>query len=69
MVGVVSGTGLAGRRLTDRLPYFVSGVQYPDWIVLDATMLERGVQGVMGAGFFGNAWEYDTRQSAWRDAE
>ncbi len=69
MVGVVSGTGLAGRRLTDRLPYFVSGVQYPDWIVLDATMLERGVQGVVGAGFFGNAWEVDPGQSAWRDAE
>ncbi len=69
MVGVVSGTGLAGRRLTDRLPYFVSGVQYPDWIVLDATMLERGVHGVIGAGFFGNSWEVDARQSAWRDPE
>ncbi len=66
MVGVVSGTGLVGRRLTDRLPYFVSGVGFPDWIVLEPSMLERGVEGVVGAGFFGNGWEVDEGQSAWR---
>src|SRR5262249_55532867 len=28
-VGVVSGSGVTGMRLTDRLPYFTSGVAYP----------------------------------------
>lgn len=28
-VGVISGTGIAGMKLTDRLAYFTSGVAYP----------------------------------------
>jgi len=65
LVGVVSGTGPAGLRLTERLPYFVSGVAYPDWIVIGAEMLQSGVGGVRGAGFFGNDWQVDSEQSAW----
>jgi hypothetical protein len=30
-VGVVSGSGLAGMRLTDRVPYFASGVGFPNF--------------------------------------
>lgn len=64
MVAAVSGTGPPGLRLTERLPYFVAGVAYPDWVVLDATMLTRGTDGVRAAGFFGGEWQIDDEQSA-----
>jgi len=65
LVGVVSGTGPAGLRLTERLPYFVSGVAYPDWIVLGPEMLQSGASGVRAAGFFNNDWQVDPAQSGW----
>jgi hypothetical protein len=56
LIGVVTGTSLSGMRLTDRLPYFLSGVGYPDVIVLSADVLRRGLPGVRLAGFFGSDW-------------
>ena len=35
-VGAISGSGLIGLRLTERLPYFTSGVAYPDCVLLRA---------------------------------
>jgi pimeloyl-ACP methyl ester carboxylesterase len=57
VVSVVSGTSLAGMRLTDRLPYFMSGVAYPDFIVLSPAMLKERGKGVEWAGYFGVNWE------------
>jgi hypothetical protein len=67
LVGVVGGTGIAGLRLTDRLPYFVSGVAYPDWTVATPDVLSKGVGGVAGAGFFGNDWRIDSGDAAWAE--
>jgi pimeloyl-ACP methyl ester carboxylesterase len=67
LVGVVGGSGLVGMRLTERLPHFVSGVAYPDWTVLGPEVLEAGVDGVYGTGFFDNSWSVDWSQSAWRE--
>jgi dienelactone hydrolase len=64
-VGVVSGSGLAGMKLADRLNYFLSGVAYPDCTVLGPEMLSQGVKGVRVAGFFGNDWSVDTGDFAW----
>ncbi len=64
-VGVVSGTGPAGMRATDRLPYFVSGIAYPDWIVFRADVWERGDEAVEGAGLFDLAWSLSAADSAW----
>jgi len=64
-VGVVSGSGLVGMKLTDRLNYFLSGVAYPDCTVLGADMLFKGVEGVRAAGFFGNDWSVDNGDFAW----
>lgn len=58
-VAAVAMTGLGGGRLADRLPYFVSGVGYPDWLVL-------GPSGVRGTGYFGVDWKLETGESAWR---
>lgn len=56
LVGVVAGTGLPGLRLAERLPYFTSGVQYPDWIVIGTDALTKGTAGVRDCGFFSNSW-------------
>ncbi len=66
LVGVVAGTGPAGMRLTDRLPYFVSGVGVPDCVVLDSTMLTQGEPGIRAAGFFGPDWGAAKGDWAWR---
>ncbi|MBM4112427.1 MAG: hypothetical protein FJ253_03485, partial [Phycisphaerae bacterium] len=55
-VGAVAGTGPIGQRLAERMPYFVSGVGFPDLTVLEADMLQTGLAGVRAAGFFGNDW-------------
>jgi len=59
MVAAVCGSGPIGLRLTDRLPYFASGVGYPDWVVWDQ-------KGVIGSGYFGNDWKVASGESAWR---
>jgi hypothetical protein len=68
-VGVVSGSGLVGMRLTDRLPYFVSGVAYPDCIVLGPETLTRGSEGVRVAGYFGLDWSVAGGEFLWQDAK
>jgi dienelactone hydrolase len=65
-VAAVSGSGLAGMRLTDRLPYFLGGVEYPDVTVIGPEMLKQGSQGVRIAGFFGLDWSVDRGEFAWR---
>ncbi len=65
-VGVISGTGLAGMRLTDRLPLFVSGVGYPDFLVFGTESLVEGLGGIRAAGFFGVDWSVKQGEFAWR---
>jgi poly(3-hydroxybutyrate) depolymerase len=67
LVGVVTGTGVAGMRVTDRLPYFVSGVGYPDCIVISPSVLARGTKGVRVAGYFGVDWSVSGGQCEWLD--
>ncbi|MEE8458288.1 MAG: prolyl oligopeptidase family serine peptidase, partial [Phycisphaerales bacterium] len=70
-VGVVSGTGPPGRRLVEQLPYFVSGVHYPDCIVIGPEMLtddtRDGVAGIRAAGIFGPDWSVENGDFAWRN--
>ncbi len=56
LVGVVTGTSVEGMRLTNALLYFVSGIGYPDCIVLSKDVLTQGIAGVLLAGFFGVDW-------------
>ena len=65
-VGVIAPSGPAGASLTHQLPYFVSGVGYPDWTVLGAEMLEDGQRGIRGAGYFGADWTLESGEAAWR---
>lgn len=66
LVGVVSGTGPLGMRLTDRLPYFLAGCEYPDWVVFKPNVLTDGPAGATAAGFFDNQWRVDPQQSAFK---
>ena len=70
-VAAVSGSGLIGMRLTDRIPYFVSGVGYPDCIVIGAESLLSGNDGVRVAGFFANDWSIPSGGGdfVWRETE
>ncbi len=65
-VGVVAGTGLPGMRVTNQIPYFLSGAGFPDWIVYGAEMTQLGSKGVRGAGFFDDDWALRD-DAAWRD--
>jgi hypothetical protein len=66
-VGVVAGTGLVGLRLTQRLPYFTSGVAYPDCLLLRAQSQSENGLGLLAAGYFGADWDIDSGEFAWRD--
>lgn len=57
MVACVGVTGLTGGHLSERLPYFVSGVAYPDYTVIGPEVLKNGTKGVLEAGWFDNKWK------------
>jgi hypothetical protein len=50
--GLVGGSDVVGMRLTNQLPYFVSGVAYPEWFVIGPEAVVTGIRGVRGAGWF-----------------
>jgi hypothetical protein len=56
LVAGIGGVGLEGMRTVERLPYFSSGVAYPDWVVFGSSVLEKGSEAVVGAGWFGPDW-------------
>jgi hypothetical protein len=63
-VAVVAGTGMPGLRRTDRMPYFVSGVAYPDLTVLKALPTSDPDRGLVAVGFFGQDWGVETGEFA-----
>ena len=67
-VAVVGGSGIEGLRLTDRLPYFLAGVAFPDCTVFDSETLTAGADGIRVAGFFGNDWSVEHGEFAWKPA-
>lgn len=60
LAGLVAPTGAAGGVAANRLPFFLSGAGFPDYLVIDAKMLgdtaAKGTAGVIGAGFFDRTW-------------
>ncbi len=67
-VGIVAGTGLPGLRATERMPYFVSGVAYPDVLIYDADLWSVGIDAVRASGFFGTDWSVRNGEIAWTDS-
>lgn len=75
LAGLVAPTGAPGGVVANRLPFFLSGAGFPDYLVLDARMLGdlpgRGTGGVVGAGFFNREWRipsFTDESGVWRDA-
>lgn len=66
-VGVVGGTGLPGLRLSDCLPYFTSGVAYPDLVLVRDLSTEPAGDAILCAGFFGEDWSIESGEFAWRE--
>lgn len=66
LVAAIAPTGPKAFALVDRLPIFTSGVAYPDWCVIGPEAATKGLDGVLGAGYFDNQWRYDEKNSAWR---
>lgn len=66
-LGVVGGTGISGMRSTDTMPYFVSGVHYPDVFVFNSQIHKIGSKAVQVAGVFGTDWSVTNGNFAWRD--
>ena len=64
---MISGSGLSGLKLTDRVPYFMAGVAYPDCTVFGTETLTKGNDGVRVTGYFGNDWSVDKGEFAWRE--
>lgn len=67
LVGVISGSGLPGLRLTERVPYFLSGAGFPDCLLATPELLTKDIAGVRAAGFFGLDWQVNTGEFAWQD--
>ena len=68
-VGVVSGTGPTGMRLTDRMPVFLAGVHYPDYLVTGSEVLSDDSEGIRVAGYWNPNWQVDETQQAWNRRE
>lgn len=66
-VAVVGGTGIEGMRLTNRLRYFVSGVTYPDVMIMGPDALQKQDGDIRAAGYFGSDWSVTDGQIVWRD--
>ncbi|MFN0135231.1 MAG: prolyl oligopeptidase family serine peptidase [Phycisphaerae bacterium] len=56
-VGVIAGSGLVGMRATDRLPIFLSGAAFPDFLVMSADYLSNGEDAIRATGFFDADWK------------
>lgn len=63
-VAIVTGTGNEGTRLVGTMPYWVSGIGYPDLVVIGSDMLEDNPHAVRAAGFFGNDWSVENGEFA-----
>jgi hypothetical protein len=59
-VGVVSGTGITGMKINNRLPYLNPGIGLPDFTVFDSKVLLKGEEGILMTGFFGLDWKVES---------
>lgn len=64
-VGVVSGTGIVGMKLTERVPYWSRMMSLPDLVVANSSILSERDKGVEVAGFFGLDWRIESGEFVW----
>jgi hypothetical protein len=66
-VAVISGSGVVGLKLTDRVPYFTAGVAFPDCTVFGTETLAKASEAVLATGYFGNDWSVEHGEFAWKE--
>lgn len=66
-VAVISGTSARGMQAAMRLPYFVSGVAYPDVMIWSSDALMTGTDAIEITGYFGEDWSIESGDFARRD--
>lgn len=64
LISVVAGTGPVGMRANDRLPIFLSGCEYPDFVAFRPEVWLNGPAACLAAGFYDNDWKVDADQAA-----
>lgn len=67
MYALIGGTGIAGMRATDRMPYLLSGVGIPDVCVIRSDVWSKGTLGIECAGFLGANLAMDGSEIVWRE--
>ena len=55
-VAAVTGTGIDGMRVSNRIPYLSPGLGLPDCTLFSTDVLTKGDDGVLFCGFFGLDW-------------
>ncbi|SHG30418.1 Putative esterase [Salegentibacter echinorum] len=66
-IGVVTATGEKGMHAAYANDYLVNGTTFPDLMVFDENMMKKGIDGVIGSGFFGNDWSVENGEFVWRE--
>jgi pimeloyl-ACP methyl ester carboxylesterase len=66
-VGVVSATGDKGMKASYANHYLVNGTTFPDVIIVNSDVIEDGLSGIEGTGFFGNEWSVEKGDFVWRE--
>lgn len=56
LIGVISGTGIIGLKLSNSIPFMSPGFTYPDVTVFSSELLTDKERGYRAAGFFGYDW-------------
>ncbi len=67
MYALIGGTGIAGMKATDRMPYLLSGVGIPDVCMFRSDIWSKGTQGIECAGFFGANLGMEGSEIVWRE--
>ncbi|MCB0569792.1 MAG: prolyl oligopeptidase family serine peptidase [Phaeodactylibacter sp.] len=63
VVGVVGGTGLQGKRLTNTLPYLYQNFALPDVLIFDDSTADNPAPKALELGYFGSDWSIE--QGEW----
>ena len=64
-IGVVAGTGIIGMRATNKMPYLLPGIGFPDLLITRSSTLTRGEDGLVGTGLFGDDWSVEEGEFEW----
>jgi pimeloyl-ACP methyl ester carboxylesterase len=66
-VGVITATGEKGMKASYANHYLVNGTTFSDVIILNSSVIQDGIDGIEGAGFFGNDWSVENGDFVWRE--